>query len=139
MKRMLLMAGLVIACSQGFAQQQAGTAKQFMLIVRYRTDAPAQDAELIKTNGQHWGEFIAGLAKSGKLITGLRPQQAGRTISGKEKTVQEGAYSGDKAVVSSLFVVKAGNFEEATDIARKCPIYELGGSVEIREVMNTAN
>lgn len=139
MKRMLLMAGLFIACAQGFAQQQVGTGKQFMLIVRYRSDAPAADAELIKTNGQDWGEFIGDLAKSGKLITGLRPQQAGRTISGREKTLQEGPYAGDKAVISSFFVVKARSLDEATDIARKCPIYEFGGSVEVREVMNTAN
>ena len=131
------MAGLVIASAQGFAQQ--GSVKQFMLIVRYRTDAPAPDAELIKTNGQHWGAFIGDLAKSGTLVTGLRPQQTGRTIAGKDKVVQEGAYAGDKAVVSSFFVVKAGSLDEATEIAKRCPIYELGGSVEIREVMNMAN
>lgn len=136
---MLLMAGLLITCAQGFAQQQGEADKQFMLIVRYRTDAPAPDAELMKTNGLHWGEFIGGLVKSGKLVTGLRPQQTGRTISGKDKSVQEGAYVADKAVVSSFFVVKAGSLDEATEIAKQCPIYELGGSVEIREVMNMGN
>jgi hypothetical protein len=64
---------------------------------------------------------------------------AGRTISGNDKVVQEGAYVGDKAVESAFFVVKAANLDEATEIPKKCPIYELGGSVEIREVMNMAN
>lgn len=139
MKRMFFMAGLLIAFAQGFAQQQGGTDRQFMLIVRYRMDAPAPATELVKTNGQHWGQFIGELAKSGKLVTGLRPQQTGRTISGKDKSVQEGAYVADKAVVSSFFVIKAGSLTEATEIAKQCPIYELGGSVEIREVTNTAN
>jgi hypothetical protein len=138
MKKMLFMAGLILACAQGFAQQ-GGAAKQFMLIVRYRTDAPAPDADLMKSNGQHWSMFISDLAKSGALVSGLRPQQEGRTISGKDKVVQETAYMGDKAVLSAFFVVKAASLDEATDIAKKCPIYELGGSVEIREVMNNAN
>jgi hypothetical protein len=136
---MLLITGLIIAGTQAFAQQQGGDVKEYILIVRYQTDAPMPDADLIKVNGQHWAEFIAALAKSGKLVTALRPQQTGRTISGKEMAVKEGTYIGNKAVVSSLFVVKSGSIDEATEIARKCPIYELGGSVEIREVMNTAN
>jgi len=139
MKRLILMAGIVIACIYGFAQQQGGDSKQYMLIIRYPTDAPAPAAGLIKANGQHWGEFIADLAKSGKLVNGVRPQQTGRTISGKEMVVQEEAYSGDKAVVSSFFVVKAASMDEATEIAKHVPVYELGGSVEIREVMNMAN
>jgi|SRR6185437_2881109 len=139
MKRFIVMVVLAIACAQGFAQQQSGDAKQYMLIVRYRTDTPAPSVDLMKTNGQHWGEFIGDLAKSGKLVSGLRPQQAGRTITGRDKTVQENAYMGDKAVVSAFFVVKAASLDEATEIAKKVPIYELGGSVEIREVMNNAN
>lgn len=133
------MVGLVIACVHGFAQQQGGGSKQFMLIVRYRTDAPAPGADVVKSNGQKWGEFIGDLAKSGKLVSGLRPQQAGRMITGQDKTVQESAYIGDKALVSAFFVVKAASLDEATEIARKVPIYELGGSVEIKEVMNNAN
>jgi hypothetical protein len=110
-----------------------------MLIVRYRTDAPAPSADLMKTNGQHWEEFIGDLAKSGKLLSGVRPQQTGRTITGQDKTVQESAYVGDKTVVSAFFVVKAASLDDATEIAKKVPIYELGGSVEIREVMNSTN
>jgi hypothetical protein len=139
MKRIILMSVLAIAGTQGFSQQQSSGLKQYMLIVRYRTDAPAPSADVMKTNGQHWGEFIGDLAKSGKLVSGLRPQQAGRTITGQDKTVQENAYMGDKAVVSAFFVVKAATLDEATATAKKVPIYELGGSVEIREVINNAN
>ncbi|PUZ24949.1 hypothetical protein DCC81_11570 [Chitinophaga parva] len=138
MKRFILMGVLVIACTQGFSQQQSDVAKEYMLIVRYRTNAPAPSADVVKTNGQHWGEFIGDLAKSGKLVSGLRPKPTGRTITGQDKTVQESAYMGDKPVVSAFFVVKAASLDEATEIAKQVPIYELGGSVEIREVMNDA-
>jgi hypothetical protein len=140
MQKMLLVAVMAMLHCSLFAQQNAGgEGKQYMLIVRYRMDVPAPDAETMKANGQHWGEFIGKLAQSGKLVSGLRPEQAGRTISGKDKTVQESAYMGDKAVVSSFFVIKAADLDEATTIAKQCPIYELGGSVEIRGIMNMAN
>jgi len=75
MKRFLLMAGLVIMCIQGFSQQQGGDLKQYMLIVRFRTDAAAPDAGLMKTNGQHWGEFFVYLCGlDGWVIFSTEPE-----------------------------------------------------------------
>lgn len=59
-------------------------------------------------------------------------------ISGSAKVEKGGAY-GDKKVVSSIFVIKTGSMEQATEIAKKCPIYEIDGSVELRAIVNTAN
>ena len=42
-------------------------------------------------------------------------------------------------VVSSVFVIKAANMDEAAAIAQKCPIYDMGGNVEVRAVINMAN
>ncbi len=123
-----------------FAQQKAnGDAKQFMLIVRYKRDLPMPDSTTRRTNGQHWGEFIGRLERSGKLVSGLRPEEGGRTIAGKDKAVQEHPYDANRETVSAFFLVKAADLNEVTEIARQCPIYELGGSVEIRAVVNTAN
>jgi hypothetical protein len=109
--------------------------KQFLLIIRYKANTPQPSQEEIKTIGAHWGAFIGDLAQSGKLVTGYRPGTEGRTISGTAKRAKDGAY-GDKDVVSSIFVIKAGSMEEATEIAKKCPIYEMDGSVEVRAIVN---
>ncbi|WP_161596767.1 YciI family protein [Chitinophaga vietnamensis] len=136
MQKLLLSALLALAATGLFAQQKDNKdLKQYMLIVRYNTDAKP-DPATIKDNMQHWGAFIGGLAQEGKLVTGLRPAQEGRTISGKDKAVKEGPYVANNDIVSSFFVVKAADLDDATTIAKKCPIYELGGSVEIRAVMN---
>ena len=97
------------------------------------------DAEALKINGQHWGNFIGGPAQSGKLVTGFRPANEGKTITGAAKIAKDGVYDMGKDVVSSIFVIKAANMDEAAAIAQKCPIYEMGGSVEIRAVINMAN
>lgn len=140
MKSVFLMAAMAVASCSLFAQQKAsGDAKQFMLIVRYKRDLPMPDSATRRTNGQHWGEFIGKLAQSGKLVSGLRPEEGGRTVVGKDKTVREQPYDGNKETVSAFFLVKAADLDEATEIARQCPIYELGGSVEIRAVVQAAN
>jgi hypothetical protein len=112
---------------------------QYLLIARYNTSAPPPDPEFIRATGQHWGEFLGNLQRHGRLISGLRPEQTGRMITGKDLTVQETPCIADKYIVSSVMVIKAASLDEATAIAKRCPIIELGGTVEIRPVMNTAN
>jgi hypothetical protein len=109
-----------------------------LLIIRYKADTPPPSQEEMKTIGAHWGNFIGELAQSGQLVTGYRPGTEGKTISGSAKTTKDGAY-GDKEVVSSIFVIRAGSMEQAAEIAKKCPIYEMDGSVEVRPISNTAN
>jgi hypothetical protein len=142
MKKMLLLAALTCTGTSLFAHGRAGaprdSTKQFLLIIRYKADAPPPSQDEMKTIGEHWGAFIGDLAKSGKLVMGYRPGTEGKTISGNAKTIREGTY-GDKEVVSSIFVIRAGSLEEAAEIAKKCPIYEMDGSVEVRPISNTAN
>jgi len=142
MKKFILLAALACAGMSLFAHGRAGIAgdstKQFLLIVRYKANTPLPSQEELKTIGAHWGAFIGELAQSGKLVTGYRPGMEGKTISSSSKTVNEGAYA-DKEVVSSIFVIKAGSLEEAAEIAKRCPIYEMDGSVEVRALINTAN
>jgi hypothetical protein len=142
MKKMLLLAALVCVGTGLFAHGRTGvpadSTKQFLLIIRYKADTPPPSQEEMKTIGAHWGAFIGDLAQSGKLVTGYRPGMEGKTISGSAKTTRDGAY-GDKEVVSSIFVIRAGSMEEATEIAKRCPIYEMDGSVEVRPIGNTAN
>lgn len=94
---------------------------------------------MLKSYNQHWGAFISELARSGKLVTGLRPSTDGRTITGSAKTLNNAAYSKNGEEISSIFVIKAANLDEASSIAKKCPIYEMDGSVEIRPIINVAN
>jgi hypothetical protein len=40
-----------------------------------------------------------------------------------------------KELVGGFFVVLAKDLNEATEMAKECPDYDLGGVVEVREVM----
>jgi len=79
MKRIYLVAVLACLGCGVFAQQKNGdTARQFLLIVRYKSDMKMPDAEALKANGQHWGSFIGGLAQSGKLVSGVPAGEWGK-------------------------------------------------------------
>jgi hypothetical protein len=84
-------------------------------------------------------QFLGGLAQTGKLVTGYRSATGGKTIQGSSRTGKDGAYAADREVVSSIIVIRASGMDEASAIAKNCPIYEFDGSVEIRPVLNTAN
>ncbi|HMH31538.1 MAG TPA: YciI family protein [Puia sp.] len=140
MKKGFFLIFLICATHCLFAQRNPGdSTREFLLIVRYKSGMKVPDADMLKSNTQHWGVFIGELARSGKLVTGLRPAADGRTISGSARTLNNAAYSKNGEEVSSIFVIKAANMDEASSIAQKCPIYEMDGSVEIRSITNTTN
>ncbi len=148
MKVLILIAALMGIGPCLFADGRAGhrnstglhdSSQQFLLIIRYKTDTPTPSADAMKTIGLHWGQFIGELGQSGKLVTGYRPGNNGKTISGNAKTITDRAFAGDGEIVSSIFIIKAASMEDASAIAQKCPIYEMGGSVEIRPLSNMTN
>ena len=91
---------------------------QYLFIVRYNTAAPKLSDDAMKTNIRHWSAWIGQLAQAGKLVTAYRPGNDGQTISGTAKTAKDGPYAGDKAVVSSIFIIKALSLDDAGAIAK---------------------
>jgi hypothetical protein len=113
--------------------------QQYILIVRYNPNAPKLSDDAVKANQQHWSAWIGQLAQGGKLVTAYRPAAGGKTISGTAKTAKDGPYAIDKEVVSSIFIIRTASQDEADAIAKTCPIYETGGSIEIRPITDTAH
>lgn len=140
MKKEFLILSLIFASQSLFAQKNLADSSQlFLLIIRYKTNLKAADADKLKSNIRHWGVFIGELAQTGKLVTGYRPATTGRTITGSMKTSSNSAFNQAGEEISSIFVIKAASIDEASAVAQKCPIYEMDGSVEIRPVNNTTN
>ena len=81
---------------------------------------------------------MGGLAQSGKIVGGYRPSGDGITISGPQKIITSTPYTANNDLVSSVLIIKADDLNDAKAIAANCPALELGGSVEVRPIMNTA-
>ncbi|MBV8389871.1 MAG: hypothetical protein JO080_08735 [Mucilaginibacter sp.] len=136
MKKLILLVAFLFACTSLFAQEKAKS--QYLMIVRFKTNFKPSSNEEIQNNIKKWQEYMGNLAQSGDLVAGYRPTNEGATISGKEKSTKPIPYVANDDLVSSVLIIKAENMDAAKVIANKCPVFELGGSVEVRAMMNVA-
>lgn len=79
---------------------------------------------------QQWIEELGAHYDSGEPL-----EHDAKTIQGKEKVVTDGPYIESKELVSGFYILNADSLEEATELAKGCPVLRLGGKVEVREVM----
>ena len=79
-----------------------------------------------------WSDKMAqdGIVSNGHALT---PQI--RRVVGKNRTVTDLTAAEVKEIVGGYYIVKAKDFDTVQEIAQDYPDYDLGGTVEIREVM----
>ena len=79
-----------------------------------------------------WGNKMgeAGFLRGGNA---LNPNM--RRIVGKERTVTDLTSAEVKEIVGGYYLVEAKDFDAVQEIAQDFPDFDLGGTVEIREVM----
>jgi hypothetical protein len=88
---------------------------------------------------QKWFAWVEKLKNEKSYVSGEALLPGGKTIKGSKKAITDGPYAEGKEVVGGFFVVNAKDINEATEMAKACPDYDLGGSVEVREVMKFDN
>ena len=89
--------------------------------------------EAQEANMQKWFAWVAKLTKANRYIAGEALVPGGKTIAGPKKVITDGPFAESKELVGGFFVVQAKDINEATEMAKECPDYELGGIVEVRE------
>jgi hypothetical protein len=138
MKKIILLLFLSFACITSFAQAPAKTKSQFLFIIRFKADFKPASDDAVKKNIKEWQVYMGNLAQSGSIVAGYRPANEGLTISGTAKELQSTPYVGNGELVSSVLIIKAVDMDDAKAIADKCPVFEFGGSIEVRAIMDTA-
>ncbi len=107
---------------------------KYMLILFESDDAYGDFSpeEMQKEIAVH-GEWIQSLGTH--FDSGEPLHQQAKTIIGKEKVVTDGPFIEAKELVSGFYILNADSLEEATELAKGCPVLRLGGKVEVRQVM----
>lgn len=111
--------------------------KKFILIFR-EPDGRAEHhtQEFDRMHRQHWNEWFATWSGTGKLSGGNSLTLEGRLITGDGTIIQNTLHRVGTEIVGGFLLVNAESFEEATEIASSCPIYEADGYTEVRELQN---
>ncbi|MEK6154048.1 YciI family protein [Flavobacteriaceae bacterium 3-367] len=72
----------------------------------------------------------AGILKGGNALI-----PTAKRVSGPDRTVSDGPFVEGKELVGGYYIITAENADEVVKVAEDYPDYDLGGTVEIREVM----
>ena len=103
----------------------------FMFV--FRGGATPTSPEAMQKQMQKWMTWIQQLRDQGKYIAG-DPLQGGGKVLTSRKTITDGPFAEGKEVVGGYFMIRAETLDEAAEMAKDCPIFENGGSVEVRAI-----
>lgn len=108
--------------------------KEFLLIFRrdFISKEEQPSPEQIQNMMKPWQDWMGSLAAQNKLASsGNRLASDGRVVK-SDKIVTDGPYVEIKEAVGGYIVVKANNLDEAAELAKGCPVLNIGGNVEVR-------
>lgn len=94
--------------------------------------------EQMQASINQWQDWIGGIAAQGKFLSTNRLGFEGKTLK-PNNVIADGPYAEVKEIVGGYILVKATNIDEAMKLAEGCPILNIGGHVEVRNVMPMNN
>jgi hypothetical protein len=107
---------------------------EFLYVYRggERSDSPQQS----EAQMQKWVAWMKELGEKGHIKDRGQPLElTGKVVRGKQKVVTDGPYTESKDLVGGYTLVEAKDLAHAAELSKGCPIFESGGLVEVRPVM----
>lgn len=83
-----------------------------------------------------WWAWQGKMEQAGILKGGHALQPDMRRVNGPERTITDRASTELKEMVGGYYIVEAQDYDAVIEIAQDYPDYDLGGTVEIREIMH---
>ena len=85
---------------------------------------------------QKWMAWFKQLTDQGHIKDIGQPlEHTGKVVKGKQKIVIDGPFAETKDVIGGYTLVEARDLDQAGELSKSCPIFEVGGAVEVRPVM----
>jgi len=107
----------------------------------YRTTAAAPQntpgtPEQAQQSMQRWMTWMAGLEAKGHMKDRGQPlERTGKVVKGQQQAVTDGPFTEAKDLVGGFSIIEARDIDEAVKLSHGCPVFDGGGSVEVRPVM----
>lgn len=107
--------------------------QDFMLLFRMQPSNQQPTAEQM-TIMQQWGAYIGGISAQAKLVSTSRFGFEGNIINSSLAVTNSISIANNETLTGNM-VIKATSLHEATEIAKGCPVLDMGGSVEVRNTI----
>jgi hypothetical protein len=101
----------------------------------YRGGVRAQSPAEGEKQMQRWMAWMEDLGKKGVIKDRGQPLDDGGKVVRKDKSVTDGPYAETKDVIGGYTLVTAKDLSQAAEFSKGCPIFESGGLVEVRPIM----
>jgi hypothetical protein len=114
---------------------QQNNAPTYMFVFRNTEDQPDPTPEQMQQTMQKWMDWIVSLKANGHFLAGEPLEEHGKVLRGPGgKNVTDGPFAEAKEVVGGFMLIAARDFAHAVELAKACPGYANGGTVEVRQV-----
>lgn len=106
---------------------------EFLYIYRggSRPESPSEGEKVM----QSWVTWLQELGAQGHLKDRGQPLDGEGKVVRNKRTITDGPYAESKDIVAGYTIVEAKDLAQAADLASGCPIFDRGGLVEVRPVM----
>lgn len=113
-------------------ESEALEAPLFALLIFNDNSTPEDEMAL----AAEYGQWLQGVAASGRLASGEKLQDTGRILSevNGEFTTADIATDERYGQIGGFFLIQAASYDEAVEIASSCPHLKYEGSIEVREI-----
>jgi len=102
----------------------------------YRGGETERSPERMQQMMGKWMAWLKELADKGHVKNQGQPlERSGKLVRGRQKTVTDGPFPEAKDVVGGYTLIEARDVDQAVELSKGCPIFEVDGAVEVRPVM----
>jgi hypothetical protein len=102
----------------------------------YRGGETDRSPEQAQKTMQKWMTWMKELGAKGHIKDQGQPlERSGKLVRGKQKSVTDGPFTETKDVVGGYTLIEARDLDQAVELSKGCPIFEVDGAVEVRPVM----
>ncbi|MBD78328.1 MAG: hypothetical protein CL840_05380 [Crocinitomicaceae bacterium] len=91
--------------------------------------------EQLQDKMSKWFAWNSKMQEQGILREGNALKAPAKRVSGSDKTVTDGPFVEGKELIGGYYIINVEDADAAAKVAEDYPDYDLGGIVEIREVM----
>jgi hypothetical protein len=108
---------------------------EFMFLFRFEPTNNYQptEADMVESQ-QAWGAFIGNIAIQERLVSTYQLGFSGKQIFA-DKSIADGMSVLANQSLGGNMVVRANSLDHAVEMAKGCPILQMGGTVEVRDVV----
>ncbi|PYU18737.1 MAG: hypothetical protein DMG30_26665 [Acidobacteria bacterium] len=102
----------------------------------YRGGETNRSPERMQQTMQKWMAWFKELGEKGHIKEPGHPlERGGKLVKGKQKTITDGPFAEAKDVIGGYTLVEARDLDQAVELSKGCPIFDVEGAVEVRPVM----